>query len=263
MAGLPKISIVVPSYNIRRYIGETLDSILLQKYPNLELIIQDGGSTDGTVEIIKKYAQKHSYINWESEKDKGQTDAINKGLKKATGNILSFINADDVYLPGALNAIGVYFKKHPETLWLAGKGINIDKNGKEIFEPFNQYKNWLLAKNDYRLLLIVNYLMQQSVFFSRKAYLKSGLFIGRGRWVMEYDTWLKLANIKMPNVINRTLSSFRLSGENVSLTDYKNILRADEKIVQKYTRNHFILILHYLHNIARVVIALTTNEQNI
>src|SRR3990170_8361781 len=119
----PKISIVIPSLNKVSFIKETLESIVTQNYPNLEVIIQDGGSTDGTLEIIKKYAKKYpDKINWESIKDKGQTDAINRGFKKASGRVLSYINADDLYENGALNKVGEYFSKNPKTLWLAGRG---------------------------------------------------------------------------------------------------------------------------------------------
>lgn len=259
MNSLPKISIVIPSYNKVSFIKDTLESIFSQNYPNLEVIIQDGGSTDGTLEIITKYAKKYSYLAWESEKDKGQTEAINKGLKKATGEILAFINADDVYLPGALYAAGECFKKYPHTLWLAGKGKNINKGGKEISELITRYKNWLLTKNDYRFLLMVNYLMQPSVFLSRKAYLKYGPFKGTGRSVMEYETWLKIGKDSMPKVLNRSLSGFRLSKDNFSMTNFKKILKADDDIAQRYTNDIIILGLHWLHNIARIVISFSTN----
>jgi len=255
MKKLPKISIVIPSYNKTEYIKETLESIVSQNYPNLEVIIQDGGSTDGTLEIIKKYAKKYPYLAWESKKDKGQTDAINKGLKKATGEILAFINADDVYLLGTLNKVREYFAKHTDTIWLAGKGKVIDKDGKEISKLVTSYKNFLLAINHYSLLMVVNYLMQPSVFLSRKAYLKYGPFTGTKTSVMEYDLWLRLGRVKMPNVIKKCLSGFRMSGENISSKLFKETLKADDKIVEKYTDNPVILVLHYLHNIARVILA--------
>lgn len=255
----PKISIVIPSYNKGKFIEETLTSIISQKYTNLEVIIQDGGSNDNTLEIIKKYVKKYPYIIWESKKDKGQTDAINKGFKRATGEILTFINADDIYLPGVLKAVGVYFGKHPNTLWLVGKGKTVDEKGKEIAEPITRYKNWLLRKNNYRFLLMVNYLMQPSVFLSRKAYVKYGPFTGLGRSVMEYETWLKIGKNNMPKIINRSLSGFRLTRNNVSMTNFKKILKADDEIAKKYTDNLVILVFHWLHNLARVVTVLLTN----
>jgi len=223
------------------------------------VVIQDGGSTDGSLAIIKKYSKKYPYIVWESKKDKGQTEAINNGFEKATGEILTFINADDVYFPGTLQAVGKYFNKHPNTLWLAGKGRNIDKAGKEISEPITEYKNWLLKRSNYRYLLMVNYIMQPSVFLSREVYKKYGPFVGIGRNVMEYETWLKIGKDNMPKVINRQLSGFRLADDNFSMTNFKNILKADDKIVERYTDNIIVLGIHWLHNIARVIIAYSTN----
>lgn len=115
---LPKISIITPSYNQGHYIEETILSIINQGYPNYELIIIDGGSTDNTVDVIKKYESNIAY--WVSEKDKGQSDAINKGLAKATGEIFNWINSDDYLEPGALMAIGSYFATHPEKNVLCG-----------------------------------------------------------------------------------------------------------------------------------------------
>ena len=257
MNSLPKISIVVPSFNKEKYIKSTLESIVNQDYPNLEVLIQDGGSSDGTLEIIKKFAEKHpKVIRWESKKDKGQTDAINKGLKKATGEIFAYINADDVYKKGALLTVGKFYAKHPDMLWLAGRGDVIDEKGKEISSWVTAYKNYLLHMTHYPLLLMVNYLMQPSIFLSRKVFGKYGLFTGTKSFIMEYDLWLKIGKDKMPVVINSYLSSFRLSKNSISMTQFKKTLLEDERIVKKYTDNPIILGLHYLHNIGRAVIAL-------
>ncbi len=255
MKSLPKISIVIPSYNKIDYIEKTLKSIFIQNYSNLEVIIQDGGSTDGTVDIIKKYAKKYpKTISWTSKKDKGQVDAINKGLKKAIGNILTFINADDVYEEGALLAVGEYFRKHPGTLWLAGKGRIINAEGEEISKWITKYKNFLLRFNKYTFLLIVNYLFQPSVYLNKKAYRKNGPFRGINSVVMEYDLWLKLGRKKMPNIIDEYLSNFRLSMDNISATQYKNVLKKDYNIAKKHTNNLLVLLLHLLNNFGRVAI---------
>jgi glycosyltransferase involved in cell wall biosynthesis len=255
MKNLPKISVVIPSYNKQAFIGETLESIFGQDYPNLEIIVQDGGSNDGTLAIIKKYAERYpKQMIWESKKDKGQTDAINRGLRRARGDVLSYINADDVYKKGALLIIGRYFAKHPGTLWLAGKGEMIDKEGKIISSWATDYKNYLLSLNNYQLLLMVNYLMQPSVFLSREAYQKYGPFLGKKN-VMEYELWLKLGLKEMPKLIDSYLSSFRLYKESISMSQFKRVLLEDERIVRKYTDNPVLIGLHWLHNITRAVIA--------
>jgi len=254
LRNLPKISVVIPSYNAEKYIRQTLESIFKQNYSNLEVIIQDGGSRDETVAIIKKFAQKYpKKIKWVSQKDKGQLDAIKKGLKKATGEILTYINADDIYQKEALLKVGEYFAEHTDTLWLAGKGDIINEQGKSRNSGVTSYKNLLLKINCYWFLLIVNYLVQPSVFLSKKAYQKFGPFQGEGRIIMEYGLWLKLGKVKMPVVLDEHLSSFRLTSSNFSSTQYKKLLKADFGIAQEHTHNPIVLWLHKLHNWARVL----------
>ena len=116
-----KISIVTPSFNQGQFIEETLLSVLNQNYPNLEYIVIDGGSTDQTVEVIRRYEDRLAY--WASEKDRGQVHAINKGLAKSTGDIFAFINSDDVYLPETFATVAEYFEAHPEAEWVCGDTI--------------------------------------------------------------------------------------------------------------------------------------------
>jgi len=117
----PKLSIITPSFNQARFLEETIRSVLNQGYEPLEYIIIDGGSTDESVDIIRRYEDKLAH--WESEKDRGQVHAINKGLERATGDILAFINSDDVYLPGTFNAVISHFAEHPESNWVCGDTI--------------------------------------------------------------------------------------------------------------------------------------------
>lgn len=251
---LPRISIVIPSLNKANFIKETLESIVTQNYPDLEIIIQDGGSTDGTLEIIKKYVKKYPEIfSYKSDKDKGQTDAINKGFEKSTGSIVTFINADDVYEEGALKTVGKYFVDNLDTSWLAGEGRVINSDGGEITKWVTKYKNFLLSLNSYYLLLTTNYLIQPSVFISRSAYEKYGPFTGTKTGVMEYDLWLKLGKIQMPKVFKETFASFRLTKGSLSTVNFENILSEDYKIANKYTKDPIILFFHWLHNLGRVI----------
>ena len=116
-----KLSIVTPSFNQGRFLEETILSVLDQNYPNLEYIVIDGGSTDETLDVIRKYEDRITY--WESEKDRGQVHAINKGIEKTTGDIFGFINSDDVYLPGTFKAVNEYFEGHPSSEWVCGDTI--------------------------------------------------------------------------------------------------------------------------------------------
>ena len=117
----PKLSIVTPSFNQGRFLEETILSVLNQEYPNLEYIIIDGGSTDETVDVIRRYEDRINF--WVSEKDRGQVHAINKGIEKTTGDIFGFINSDDVYLPGTFAAVASYFESHPRCEWVCGDTI--------------------------------------------------------------------------------------------------------------------------------------------
>lgn len=251
----PKISVVIPSYNKINFIKRTLDSIVGQEYKNYEVIVQDGGSTDGSVEIIKKYAQSNRNILWESKKDKGQLDAINKGLRKASGDLLAFINADDVYFKNAFGDVVQAYNNNPESLWFVGKGNIVDDSERATHKLVTSYKNLLLKINSYNLLLVVNYITQPSVFITKKAYEKYGPFSGTKDYVMEYELWLKLGKSEMPTLINKTISSFRLVSGNISTTAFGELLKKDYQIAKKYTNDSMILILHKINNAGRVLIA--------
>ena len=250
----PKISVIIPSFNKAEFIEKTLDSILRQNYPNYEVIVQDGGSTDGTYEIILKYAKKYPKIfRIESKDDGGQTNAVNIGLGKAKGKIVTYINADDIYLPKAFAEIAGAYIKHPEALWFAGRGRVIDNKSREIAKFATWYKNLCLFLNHKSLLLILNYIMQPSVFLTKNTYQKHGPFNGMSNGIiMEYGLWLKLSRISMPIVINKTLSAFRISGGNISSIAYQQLLKEDGSIIKKFTKNRLILNLHRFNNLLRV-----------
>ena len=159
----PKISVAIPSFNQGQYIEDTITSILDQGYPDVELFVFDGGSTDTTVDVLKKYERHLAF--WVSEKDKGQTDAINKGLRRATGQIVAYLNSDDFFLPNALNYVAQAYLAHPNAGLYTGNGIIVDGR-KEKPRPYMRQIGYTYES----LLRGSCYLLQPSTFINRKAW---------------------------------------------------------------------------------------------
>ena len=183
----PKISVITPSYNQGKFIEETILSVINQGYENLEYIIIDGGSTDNSVDIIKKYEDKIDY--WVSEKDNGQSDAINRGLSMATGDIVCWLNSDDYFLPDALKKVGEYnWTDDIGILVGIGHKINLDKEimyTPDYYEPItlNDLFYWNKGKN----------FMQPAAFFSKKAWDTCGPLNADLNICMDVDLWIKIA----------------------------------------------------------------------
>lgn len=242
----PKISVITPSLNQGQFIDATIRSVLSQEYPNLEYIIMDGGSTDNTLDILRSYSDR---VRWLSEKDTGQSHAINKGLLMASGEILAYLNADDLLLPGALKKIAETFLDHPETMWITGRCRIIDENGQEVRRLVTAYKNlWLFMQNR-SLLLITDYVSQPATFWRADAYREFGSFKEGLHYTMDYDYWLRL-NIKYPlMVIPRYLAAFRVHSQSKNITaGHKEVYVDEEKtIINQYTKSKFLLALHDVH----------------
>lgn len=182
----PKISIVTPSFNQAQYLEETIRSVLLQNYPNLEYIIIDGGSTDGSLEIIKKY--EPWLTHWVSEKDRGQSHAINKGFKLATGEIFAFINSDDYYLPGAFFSVADSFTKKHDLI--VGITYQIDTKGKLRSERkapslvLDDVADW--QKNWFR---------QPGCFFTKNVFERVGGVDESLQYSLDFDLWLRMLKV--------------------------------------------------------------------
>ena len=202
----PTISIITPSFNQARYLPRTIESVLTQDYPNIEYILMDGGSTDGSLEIIQNYADRLAY--WESNPDRGQTDAINKGFARATGKYLAWLNSDDVYLPGALMEAVKFLENHPEAAMVYGDCTFIDAQDREIGRfPAAQ-------TNIQRLRRGYVHIPQQASFFRADLWRKVGPLDPSFYFAMDYDLWVRLAKeaplIYLPGQV---WASFRLHGD--------------------------------------------------
>ncbi|MDQ3004218.1 MAG: glycosyltransferase [Chloroflexota bacterium] len=192
------VSIITPSYNQARYLDATIQSVLSQDYPRIEYIVIDGASTDGSVEIIKKYAktlesdsllskaQSHSIDWWISEKDNGQADAINKGLARANGNILAWLNSDDYYFPNTISAAVKVFEDNPDVVMLYGDMLAVDEQGQTI----NLLKYRQLSLKD---LLCFQIIGQPAAFFRRTAYEKTGGLDPKFHFLLDHHLWIRLA----------------------------------------------------------------------
>src|ERR1022692_1731698 len=202
-----KLTIVTPTCNQAQFIERTIDSVLRQEYPDLGYIVMDGGSTDGTLEILERYSGR---LIWTSEADEGQSDAINKGLRMATGEIVAFINSDDTYERDALATVARYFAAHPEVKWAYGKCRIVDADDREIRKPITWYKNLLLRRYSYRKLLAENFISQPATFWRRQVHDEIGYLNEDEHYVMDYEFWLRLGQSYPAGVINRYLASFRM-----------------------------------------------------
>lgn len=167
MSELPKISVITPSFNSIHTIGDTIESVRSQDYPNWEHLVIDGGSSDGTVDLLKRYP----HLVWVSEKDEGHYHAMNKGILKAGGEIVNILNADDCYRPGALRAVAEAFARHPDWDALFGDIVYVDGEGREIYRREE-------ACYDYKVLVHsgVCYVIHQTLFVRKSTHDRLGLY---------------------------------------------------------------------------------------
>jgi glycosyltransferase involved in cell wall biosynthesis len=243
---LPLITIVTPSYNQAEFLEETLRSVLLQAYPNLEYIVMDGGSTDGSVDIIRKYERHLAY--WTSEKDRGASHAVAKGFERATGSILAYLNSDDPYLPGAIQTAVDLFMAHPEFDVVFGDTYWTDSGGGLIAErrqtPFSR-NGYLYGGAD---------LQQPSTFWRRELYLKVGGMNPDYQTAFDTDLFVRFAvsNGKFRH-IKRFLSCFRIHSEAKSSTLIEQRAKELARIRSSYLPCEFGSIkATLLRNVARV-----------
>lgn len=244
---LPTISVVTPSYNQAKFIRATIDSVLSQNYPNLEYFVMDGGSTDGTVEILKSYGKK---IQWASVKDKGQADAINKGLRQAKGQVLAYLNSDDIYLPGALQRVGEYYAK-TRADWITGDCLTIDEEGNPSKNNWliSAYKRFLMKLYSPLILRIADSMLPQpSTFWSRSAWEKVGEFNDSYHYVMDYDYWLRMSKYYRPDDLKVALSGFRFQAGSKSQTARVQLMREGDIALKVNGASKLELLLHRLHS---------------
>ena len=225
----PKISIITPSYNQGRYIEETIRSVLLQGYPNLEFFIIDGGSNDETVEIIRKY--EPWLAGWVSEKDKGQSDAINKGFARCSGEVFNWLCSDDVLAEGALQTVASVFTKKPATDVVAGACyFQFDDEPEQSSVRQVEWRGWELTP-------FVGAIYQPSCFFRMSLIARSALVRTDLHYCMDRELWTYLCSRQAKwEWSEQSLSVFRFTGENKSVVGRQQIINELEIIYRSYVK---------------------------
>lgn len=200
---LPRISLVIPSYNYARYLEACLDSILSQNYPNLELIIMDGGSTDDSAGIIRRHEKHLAY--WQSRPDAGQYSAIEEGFRRSTGEIMAWLNADDMFHPGAFSTVSGIFCEQPSVEWLMGRPNSFDEEGKQkhvlSFLPLNSRAKYLADQD---------LIQQEGIFWRRGLWERSGAYIEKSLLLAaDLELWARFFRSAELHAVNTLIAGFR------------------------------------------------------
>jgi Glycosyl transferase family 2 len=223
---LPKISMVTPSFNQAEFLEQTITSVLDQNYPNLEYIIMDGGSTDGSVEIIQKYAHRLAY--WQSQKDRGHSDAINQGFAISTGEIMGWINSDDMLTPWSLRTVAEAFTQFPHVQWIHGFTSSWNRHGQMVeahSDPKNIY-DYLIG--DYR------WIQQESVFWKKSLWEKAGSQISSNpKFMIDGELWTRFFLHEKLYTMDCILAGWRNYGQNSATQNYLECLNEMERSIEQ------------------------------
>jgi len=217
---LPRISLVTPSFNQARFIGWTVRSVFLQRYPELEYIMMDGGSTDGTMQVLEPYANRFAYLV--SERDKGQSDAICRGFARATGDIMAYLNSDDMLAPGTLAYVARYFQDHPEVDAVYSHRCTVDEHNNVLWY-------WLLPEHSDWYMTRWDLIPQETCFWRRRLFEKAGTIDPSYRFAMDYDLFVRFMRAAPGRMrrLDRFLGVFR-QHDDAKTTKLMETVGADE-----------------------------------
>jgi len=235
---LPSITIVTPCLNAAGTIHEALDSVRSQAYPRVEHLVIDGGSTDGTLEIL----ERAEGVRFVSEPDRGRVDAVNKGMAMAGGDVIGWLNADDFYERGALDAVGRAFADRPEAAWVTGYCRIVDGEGREIRKGVTAYKNAFLRRFSYGLYLTQNFVSDPATFVRRDVLRDAGPLDERYAISHDYDLWLRVARRGDPVVLRRYLSSFRMVEGTLSMEGFERQFAEHAEVARRHGEGHRVAV---------------------
>ena len=232
-----KFSVVTITYNSERYLEEAINSVVSQGYQDLEYIIVDGGSTDGSLSVIRKFAATDSRIRWISEPDMGISDAMNKGIKLSTGDVIAHLHSDDAYLPGTLRRVAEIFQANPPVKWVTGLLRVIDGSGAAI------YDTTLKASYSFMSLIARNLVGHPATFIRKEIFDEVGGFDTNLRYAMDYDLWLRIASRYEPLAINQVFAKFRSHQDSLSSRELLNAIDEEFSIKKAYRKKAGFLTL--------------------
>jgi len=259
---IPKISIVTPSLNQGDYLEKTILSILNQNYPNLEYVIIDGGSKDSSPQIIKRYENKLAF--WISEKDEGQYEAINKGFEKTTGGIMTWLNSDDVLMPGTLDLVANIFQELPEVQWVTGIPTVIGQDDLIVHRGYKPTFVRKFIELGFYHGALLGFIMQEGTFWRRELWEKVGGRVGNLYYGLDYQLWRKFARHSDLTSVYASLAAFRLNPtrKTKEIEKYYQDIGINFPKILKSLSIPFRLFVHYVLRFSRISPKIFYNSQD-
>jgi glycosyltransferase involved in cell wall biosynthesis len=228
-----RFTVVTPSFNQGVFIERAIESVLGQRGDfELEHLVVDGGSTDGTLAVLRRYQGR---LKWISEKDRGQSDALNKGFRMASGEVLAWLNSDDTYLPGSLDLVARQLRASGAR-WCFGQCRIIDERDREIRRPITWYKNRLSRRYSLRRLITQDFVPQPAVFFRRDLLEQVGPIDESRHYTMDYDLWLRFGRVAEPLFLPAYLANFRWHGASKNGSAYRAAARESFEVARRHAR---------------------------
>jgi glycosyltransferase involved in cell wall biosynthesis len=231
----PLVSIVTPSLNMVRYVEQTVQSVLGQDYPRIEYVVMDGGSTDGTLDVVRPFADRLELV---SEADDGPADAVNKGMRRTNGSVVTFLNADDYYLPGAVTAAVVALTQHPGAAAVYGDGVWVDEDA-GVIRPYP------VAEFDPERLREQCFICQPASFVRREAWEAIGGLDASLKYTFDYDFWIRLADRHSMARIPGQFAASRMHGENISIGSRARVF---EETIALLKRHYGYVPFDWIHS---------------